>query len=97
MDQWLSFRIDRQGKGSTMTSSFLPDQLKPVQPKEKPIVHGSNVRHRDPPLELGDASGTVQKIKDNAAGPRKIGVSWKVEGKLLPEQWHDESELENVD
>lgn len=80
-----------------MTSSFLPDQLKPAQPTEKPIVPGSNVRHRDPPQELRDAPGVVTDIDQVQPWRRKIGVSWKVNGTLLPEQWHDEHELENVD
>lgn len=77
-------------------TSFTDDQLKPVQPKEKPIVHGSNVRHRTSE-ELADSAGVVNRITGGVPGQRKIGVSWKVEGKLLPERQHQESELENTD
>lgn len=77
-------------------TSFLPDQLLPVEPKEKPIVHGSSVRHRTSE-ELADASGTVNGINGSVPGKRLIGVSWKVAGKVLPERQHAESELENVD
>lgn len=79
-----------------MSTSFLPDQLRPVEPTEKPIVHGSNVRHRTSE-ELADAVGTVNGINGSVSGKRLIGVSWKVKGKLLPEREHQESELENTD
>lgn len=77
-------------------TSFLPYQLRPVEPTEKPIVHGSNVRHRTSE-ELKDAPGLVNGINGSVIGQRKIGVSWKVEGKLLPQREHHEAELENTD
>lgn len=79
-----------------MSTSFLPNQLKPVEPTEKPIVHGSNVRHRTSE-DLRDAPGIVNSINGSVPGKRLIGVSWKVEGKLLPERPHPEAELENTD
>lgn len=79
-----------------MSTSFLPDQLRPVQPTEKPIIHGSNVRHRTSE-ELADAWGMVNKINGTIPNKRLIGVSWKVQGKVLPERWHPEGELENTD
>lgn len=77
-------------------TSFTDDQLRPVEPKEKPIVHGSNVRHRTSE-ELKDALGVVNGINGSVPGKRLIGVSWKVEGKLLPQREHPEAELENTD
>lgn len=77
-------------------TSFRDDQLRPVEPKENPIVHGSNVRHRTSE-ELRDAPGVVNGINGSVPGKRLIGVSWKVKGKLLPEREHQESELENTD
>lgn len=77
-------------------TSFTDDQLRPVEPTEKPIVRGSNVRHRTSE-ELADAAGTVNGINGSVPGKRLIGVSWKVAGKLLPEKQHPEAELENTD